>query len=141
MIVANGAKHVVVVNLPDVSQTPFAYALDLQTQGLINTMVVQFNTQLAAGVAGTPEVLLVDAYTQGRDQNARPASYALTNVTTPACDLTKTALPTSLVCTASTLVATDVTGYEFADTVHPTPFAYSLLARFVAENMIKNGWL
>jgi len=141
MIVANGAKHVVVVNLPDVSQTPFAYALDLQTQGLINTMVVQFNTQLAAGVAGTPEVLLVDAYTQGRDQNARPANYALTNVTTPACDLTKTALPTSLVCTASTLVATDVTGYEFADTVHPTPFGYSLLARFVAENMIKNGWL
>jgi phospholipase/lecithinase/hemolysin len=132
---------VVVVNLPDVSQTPFAYALDQPTQGLINTMVQQFNAQLAAGVAATPEVLLVDAYTQGRDQNARPANYALTNVTTPACDLTKTALPTSLVCTASTLVAGDVSGYEFADTVHPTPFGYSLLARFVAENMIKNGWL
>ena len=141
LIVANGAKHVVVVNLPDVSQTPFAYALDQPTQGLINTMVQQFNAQLAAGVAATPEVLLVDAYTQGRDQNARPANYALTNVTTPACDLTKTALPTSLVCTASTLVAGDVSGYEFADTVHPTPFGYSLLARFVAENMIKNGWL
>ena len=141
LIVANGAKHVVVVNLPDVSQTPFAYALDQSTQGLINTMVQQFNAQLAAGVAATPEVLLVDAYTQGRDQNARPANYALTNVTTPACDLTKTALPTSLVCTASTLVAGDVSGYEFADTVHPTPFGYSLLARFVAENMIKNGWL
>jgi len=141
LIVANGAKHVVVVNLPDVSQTPFAYALDQPTQGLINTMVQQFNAQLAAGVAATPEVLLVDAYAQGRDQNARPASYALTNVTTPACDLTKTALPTSLVCTASTLVAGDVSGYEFADTVHPTPFGYSLLARFVAENMIKNGWL
>ena len=141
LIVANGAKHVVVVNLPDVSQTPFAYALDQPTQGLINTMVQQFNAQLAAGVAATPEVLLVDAYTQGRDQNARPANYALTNVTTPACDLTKTALPTSLVCTASTLVAGDVSGYEFADTVHPTPFGYSLLARFVAENMIKSGWL
>lgn len=141
LIVANGAKHVVVVNLPDVSQTPFAYALDQPTQGLINTMVQQFNAQLAAGVAATPEVLLVDAYTQGRDQNARPASYALTNVTTPACDLTKTALPTSLVCTASTLVAGDVSGYEFADTVHPTPFGYSLLARFIAENMLKNGWL
>jgi outer membrane lipase/esterase len=141
LIVANGAKHVVVVNLPDVSQTPFAYALDVPTQGLINTMVQQFNAQLAAGVAGTPEVLLVDAYTQGRDQTARPAAYALTNVTTPACDLTKTALPTSLVCTSSTLVAVDVSGYEFADTVHPTPFGYSLLARYVAENLIKNGWL
>jgi phospholipase/lecithinase/hemolysin len=104
-------------------------------------MVVQFNTQLAAAVAGTPEVLVIDAYTQGRDQNARPVAYALTNVTTPACDLTKTALPTSLVCTASTLVAADVTGYAFADTVHPTPFGYSLLARFVAEKMLWNGWL
>jgi len=62
-------------------------------------------------------------------------------VTTPACDLTKTALPTSLVCTASTLVATDVGGYEFADTVHPTPFAYQLLARFVAKRMVESGWL
>lgn len=141
LIVANGAKRVVIVNLPDVSQTPFAYALDLQTQGLINTMVQQFNAQLVAGVAGTPEVLVVDAYTQSRDQNANPAQYALTNVTTPACDLTKTALPTSLVCTASTLIAGDVSHYEFADTVHPTPFGYQLLARFVAENMLKVGWL
>jgi phospholipase/lecithinase/hemolysin len=141
LIVGNGAKHVVVVNLPDVSQTPFAYALDAPTQGLVNTMVQQFNAQLVAGVAGMPEVLVVDAYSQGRDQNARPAAYALTNVTTPACDLAKMALPTSLVCTANTLVAEDVSGYEFADTVHPTPFGYSLLARFIAENMLKNGWL
>ena len=141
LIVANGAKHVVVVNLPDVSQTPFAAALDAPTQGLINTMVQQFNGQLAAAVAGVPEVLLVDAYAQGRDQYANPGQYALTNITTPACDLTLTALPTSLVCTASTLIAGDVSHYEFADTVHPTPFAYSLLARYVAENMIKVGWL
>ena len=141
LIVANGAKRVVVVNLPDVSQTPFAYALDQPTQGLMNTMVQQFNAQLAAAVAGMPEVLLVDAYTQGRDQVAHPAQYALTNVTTPACDATKLALPTSLVCTANTLIAGDISGYQFADDVHPTPFGYSLLARFVAQSMVKNGWL
>lgn len=141
LVVANGAKRVVVVNLPDVSQTPFAYSLDAPTQGLINTMVQQFNGQLASALAGVPEVLLVDAYTQGRDQTAQPAKYALTNITTPACDPAKLALPTSLVCSASTLVAGDVSGYEFADDVHPTPFAYSLLARYVAENMLKKGWL
>jgi outer membrane lipase/esterase len=141
LIVANGAKHVVVVNLPDVSQTPFALKLDAQTQGLINTMAVQFNQQLADGLAGVAEVLLVDAYTQGRDQTASPATYALTNVTTVACNLAVTALPTSLVCNSSTLVAGDVSHYEYADDVHPTPFGYSLLARFVAENMLKKGWL
>jgi outer membrane lipase/esterase len=141
LIVANGAKHVVVVNIPDASQTPFALAFDAQTQGLINTMVQQFNQQLALGLEGVAEVLLVDAYTQSRDQTANPAGYALTNITTTACDLTKTALPTSLVCNATTLVAGDVSHYLYADDVHPTPFGYSLLARFAAENMLKKGWL
>jgi outer membrane lipase/esterase len=141
LIVANGAKRVIVVNIPDASQTPFALAFDAQTQGLINTMVQQFNQQLAIGLEGVAEVLLVDAYTQSRDQTANPAGYALTNLTIPACDFTKTALPTSLVCNATTLVAGDVSHYLYADDVHPTPFGYSLLARFVAENMIKKGWL
>jgi phospholipase/lecithinase/hemolysin len=29
----------------------------------------------------------------------------------------------------------------FADSVHPTPFEYSLLARYVAEQMMVKGWL
>jgi len=130
--------------LPDVSQTPLAYATDAATQGLISTMVTTFNAQLHAGLAGTVGVLEVDAYTQGRDQVAQPAKYALTNVTAPACDLTKlgtTLFASSLVCSGATLIAGDVSHYQFADTVHPTPFGYSLLARFVAERMIVAGWL
>jgi len=143
-IVGNGATRVVVINLPDVSQTPLAYATDTATQGLINTMVTTFNAQLHAGLAGTAGVLEVDAYTQGRDQNAQPDKYALTNVTTPACDLAKlgaTLFASSLVCSGATLIPGDVSHYEFADTVHPTPFGYSLLARYVAEQMISAGWL
>ena len=143
-IVGNGATRVVVANLPDVSQTPFAYALPAQTQGLINTMVTTFNAQLHAGLAGTAGVLEVDAYTQGRDQVANPGQYAVTNVTTPACDLTAlgaTLFASSLVCTEATLIAGDVSHYQFADTVHPTPFGYSLLARYVAQQMINAGWL
>jgi phospholipase/lecithinase/hemolysin len=29
----------------------------------------------------------------------------------------------------------------FADTVHPTPFEYSLIARYVLEQMAIKGWL
>jgi phospholipase/lecithinase/hemolysin len=144
LVLAKGATHVVVVNLPDVSQTPLAYGQSAATQGLISQMVITFNAQLHAGLAGTSGVLEVDAYTQGRDQIARPQLYALTNVTTPACDLTKlaaTLFASSLVCSANTLVAGDTSHYVFADTVHPTPFAYQLLAQFVAKRMVETGWL
>ena len=132
------------MNLPDVSQTPFAASLPAQTQGLINTMVTTFNAQLHAGLAGTTAVLEVDAYTQGRDQTANPGQYAISNITTPACDLTKlgaTLFASSLVCTDATVIAGDMSHYQYADTVHPTPFGYSLLARYVGQQMINAGWL
>jgi len=149
LILAKGATHVVVVNLPDVSQTPLGYSQSADVQTLINTMVTQFNAQLHAGLAGTTGVLEVDAYTQGRDQVAHPEMYGLTNVTTPACDLAsantantvKMPFASSLVCSTDTLIAGDTSRYEFADTVHPTPFAYQLLARFVAKRMVESGWL
>jgi outer membrane lipase/esterase len=142
-IVAKGAKYVVVVNLPDVSQTPFALALDAQTRSLMQTMVTTFNSQLAAGLNGAP-VLLVDSYTQGHDQNANPAQYSLTNITTPACSATSPANPlqgSSIACTSASLIAGDTSHYEFADTVHPTPYGYQLIAQFVAIQMAKAGWL
>jgi outer membrane lipase/esterase len=141
LIIAKGAKHVVVVTLPDVSQTPFAYTQPASVQGLINTMATTFNSQLTSGLAGTSGVLIVDAYTQGRLQTASPVQYGVTNNTAVACDLTKTVFASSLVCTASTLVAGDVSHYAFADGVHPTPYAYRLLAQYVTDQMLKAGWL
>jgi outer membrane lipase/esterase len=140
-IVAKGAKYVVVVNLLDVSLTPYAYTTSASTQALINTMVTTFNAQLHAGLAGTSGVLEVDAYTQGRAQTADPAQYGVTNNTVPACDLTKTIFASSLVCTESTLISGDVSHYQFADDVHFTPYGYSLLAKYVTDQMIKAGWL
>jgi outer membrane lipase/esterase len=117
-----------------------------------------------------PQVAWVDAFTANTDQAAHPAAYGLTNVTTPACLLDGSAgstgltvptsattttfvpLASSLFCTANTLIAHDTanattadpTGllhYEFADTVHPTPYAYRLLAELVSEQMAIKGWL
>lgn len=142
-IIANGAKYVVVVNLPDVSQTPYALTTDASTRALLNQMVVAFNTALSAGLSGT-SVVQVDAYTQGRDQYANPAQYAITNVTTPACSTTSTANPlqgSSLGCTANSLIAGDTSHYLFADSVHPTPYAHQLLAQFVSVQLAKAGWL
>lgn len=140
-IVGKGARYVVALTLPDVSQTPFALSKDANTQALIATMVTTFNAQLKAGLTGVSRVLVVDAYAQGRLQNQYPSVFGLTNITTPACDLTKTIMPTSLVCSANTLVAGDVSHYEFADGVHPTPYSHKLLAAYVYLKLLAKGWL
>lgn len=143
-LLANGAKYVVLVNLPDVSQTPFAGTLDAPTRALINQMSATFNEQLAAGLAGASDVLLVDAYARGREQFAAPASFGLSNVTGTACDLAATAFNGfvlgSLGCNATTLAAGDVSRYQYADGVHPTPYGHQLLAEYVLQRMRDVGW-
>ncbi len=180
-IIAGGATHVVVVNVPDVSGTPDHLLWTTTGAGVIVEplhphltldMTTAFNDALAAGLSvdaasGTSaiaEVAWVDAFTANQDQNTNPAAYGLTNVTTPACDLAKTGvtvanppigfvpLASSLFCTKDSLIAvdtanvtpTDPTGvlhYEFADEVHPTPYAYRLLAELVGLKMAVKGWL
>jgi outer membrane lipase/esterase len=143
-VLGKGAKYVVVLNVPDVSTSPFAATLDASTKGLLVNMATAFNSTLSQGLAGKPGILLVDAYTQGRDQVANPAQYALTNVTTPACSKTSPANPlqgSSLTCTASSLVPGDTSKYLFADDVHLTPYGYQLLAQFVTKNLAAAGWL
>lgn len=139
LVLAKGAKYVVVVNLPDVSKTPFALGQSAAIQGLILTMSSTFNAQLAAGL-GAAAVVQIDAFTQSQNQAASPAQYGLSNATATACDLSKATLG-SLGCSAATLIAGDVSRYQFADTVHPTPYGYQLLAQYVGTQMAKAGWL
>ena len=143
-IVAKGATHVVVVNVPDITVTPAFLADDSDTKALVTGMTQAFNGALAAGLASNEStVLQVDLYTTSQDQSAHPTQYGLTNVTTPACDLAGALaqLPTSLVCTTDTLVEGVAETWAFADTVHPTPYGYKLIAQLVNIEMAKKGWL
>jgi phospholipase/lecithinase/hemolysin len=142
-VLAKGARYVLVVNLPDVSQTPSAATQGAETKALINTMATTFNSQLQSGLSGTG-VLYIDAYTQGHDHYANPSKYGITNTTTPACSTTSPANPlqgSSITCTAASTIPGDTSTYYFADTVHPTPLGYSLLAQFVTAQMHAAGWL
>jgi outer membrane lipase/esterase len=141
LILAKGARYVVVVNVPDVSQTPFALSKTAATQQLILSMTSTFNQQLKTSLSGVSGVLWVDAFAQNQDQIANPEPYGLSNVRDKACDLTKMAVPSSVVCTTTTLIAGDTSHYLFADDVHPTPFAYELLARLVLKRMVEAQWL
>ncbi|HYF20202.1 MAG TPA: SGNH/GDSL hydrolase family protein, partial [Ramlibacter sp.] len=142
-ILAKGAKYVVVLNLPDVSQTPMAAAQSADTRALILQMVTAFNTQLANGLSGSG-VVLVDAFTQGRNQVANPGQYLLANVTTPACSTTSAANPlqgNSLTCTVNSTIAGDTSRFLYADSVHPTPYGNELLGNFVTGHLTQVGWL
>ena len=142
-IIAKGATHVVVNNLPDVANTPSGLSKDASTKALINAMVSAFNTQIKNGLSANDKVLLVDVFAVSNDQATNPGPYGLTNVKEPACDLTaaKNPLGSSLVCNGSNLIAGDVSHYSYADDVHPSPFNNLLLAGYVAKDMVTRGWL
>lgn len=152
-IIANGANYVVVVNIPDIANTPKIKGYGSAAQLSFGALVTAFNSTLKAGLANNAKVLLVDAYTVNHDQVINPAAYGLTNVNDMACDMTvpvqnpPTATPagfgaTSLVCNSSNVLpGVAVDHYMFADGVHPTPYGYLLLARLVSKEMLVKGWL
>lgn len=142
-IIGKGANFVVVNNLPDLASTPFGRSLDANTLALVNASVKAFNDTLSAGLGAEAKVVLVDTFSANRDQAVNPAPYGLTNVTSPACDVSpaKNPIGNSLGCNGTNLVSGDVSHYLYADTVHPTPFGHLLLARYVAKYLVTKGWI
>jgi phospholipase/lecithinase/hemolysin len=141
-IVGNGAKYVVVINIPNIAITPFGNSLDPSARGLLDYMVNTFNSLVQAGVASNASVLYVDSYSESYNQYANPAAYGLSNVTDTACDLSpeKNPLGSSLICNQYNLIPGNTDQYLFADRVHPTPYGYSLIAQLVIKEMRYKGW-
>lgn len=143
-IVAKGATHVVVLNLPNISNIPASVAAGPIAQALTDAMTQAFNAQLKNGLGTDAAVLQVDLYTQNTDQVANPAKYGLTNVTTPACNNQFPNAPgflaPSLVCTTATTIAGDVSHFLFADDVHPTPYGHSLLRDMTLSALKTANW-
>jgi outer membrane lipase/esterase len=151
-VLAKGAKNVLVINLPDVSSTPYGLE-NPEAAPLVLTMVQTFNAALEAGLKTSgqflPGIVWVDAYTSSRDQFVNPSNYGLTNVRNRACKrLPENILNgASLVCNVANTItntagtAIDVSRYAFADDVHPTAYGHQLLGQLVARALIQNGLL
>lgn len=141
-IVAKGAKYVLVLNLPDVSSSP--YGIENPTAApLVNQMVQAFNASLSAGLVGTAGVAVGDAYTTSRDQFSNPAAYGGSNSRNRACKRAPDNVlnGASLICNSTNVIAGDVSKYLFADDVHPTPYGHQLLAQFASKVLATAGWL
>ena len=142
-VIAKGATHVVVLNLPDFATgTPSGLAQSASARQLIAGMVSGFNIALRVGIDGLEDkVLYIDLFTRWQDQYANPGKYGISNMSTPACGANPLGT-TSLVCNASnTLAGVDVSHYFFADDVHLAPYGQTVIAKFVADSMIARGWL
>ncbi len=140
LMLSKGAKKVVVLNIPDASQTP--YGVSSGQAPLVLAMTQAFNARLKAELTGVAGVLLLDAFAENQKQFANPAQFGLTNVKDPVCKAGPTnTTGTSLLCNPSNVIAGDTSRYMFADGVHPTPYAHKLLAQFVTKELVLAGWL
>lgn len=147
-VVAKGAKRVLVINVPYVSGTPYARGLDVLqpgTNALIDQMVNAFNSALAASLNNVPEVRLGNIYAESLDQFNNPGNFGVSNRDSVACGPNALSNPpgdpgTALVCTGVNVIAGDVSRYQYADNVHPTPYGHQLIAEFAQRQLLAAGW-
>ncbi len=142
LLVANGARNIVVRNLGDANVTPYGSSLDAGTQGLITAMTSAFNDQLASGLLGTAGVLVYDDYASTQAIAANPAAAGYSDFTTPACGPNAFGGPNgpSIVCNTGNLIAGDTSRFAYADDVHPTPYAHMKTAQAVLDLLYSVNW-
>jgi phospholipase/lecithinase/hemolysin len=119
-LMAAGATKVAVVTPFDFAQTPFGASAGATTQALFQGLMLAFNGQLQAGLAGVSGVVVVPSTDFQYDMRANPAKYGMTNVTSPGCNVAVLPGQSSLFCSAATLVAPNAQNtFMFADGFHP----------------------
>ncbi|MDD5002067.1 MAG: SGNH/GDSL hydrolase family protein, partial [Thiomonas arsenitoxydans] len=156
--------YVMVYTLPDSSQTPFGrglpytgltppqtppagYVCDNTNTGapcyLLSNLVQVFNQRLLNDLQGQP-VKVLDGYSLLNQEVTNPAQFGFTNVTTPWCNPATTS---SLLCNVNTpyaaagASAANLGTWLFADTVHPTPAGYKIIASTTLQAMKGFGWI
>ena len=121
-----GAKRIMVFNLPDIGRTPLGKSTPTAPFSALSGL---FNSTLQAGLTSlNVDIIPMNMFGLFNEVIANPASFGLTNVTTPACTTAS-----ALNCTAATLVAPNAgQTFAFADGVHPTPAGHQIIADYAA---------
>ncbi|MBN3805169.1 acylhydrolase [Paraburkholderia sp. Ac-20336] len=166
-VIASGATHVVVSDIPDIAQTPQGLQAGAQGQALFSALVQTYNGVLQQQLASNKQVIYVSAYAW-QDQtmaNYQSLGFTVSNTGT-ACNLTSmatnatnyatknpavllpgqtaaafgSAFASSLFCSPQTytVAGADQT-YMFADLVHPTTHLHLLFAQQVEKQVAASG--
>jgi thermolabile hemolysin len=122
-LASHGARHILVVNLPDLGLTPFGLSLGQSFSAQLSYLTDAYNAGLqqalnALDAAGIRTIRL-DAADLIRDIVADPAAFGLVNVTTEA-----------------STSGDDPQSYLFWDQVHPTAAGHQAVAARAVEELV-----
>ncbi|KRA46688.1 esterase [Pseudoxanthomonas sp. Root630] len=127
---AAGARYILVPTIPDLGVTPGFRAQGTAAAAAGTQLSTTYNTALfdAINTAGF-RVIPLDTFTLLQEIVASPAEYGFANVTGTACQPQITA--NSLTCNPTSYVTPNAPDtYAFADGVHPTSKAHSILSQY-----------
>ncbi len=154
-ILAKGGRYVAVVNLPDSTLTPFGSTLPATAKPVLSGLVDTFNLWLREGLTNVA-VKIIDQNTPGKDVYLNPARYGIVNNTVPTCDaaaisaITRGAVTdgSSLFCNSTVgapyyglRAGANVSTWQFADGVHPTPGGHRIISDYVLAQLRSFGWI
>jgi phospholipase/lecithinase/hemolysin len=134
-LVAYGAKDIVVLDVPNLGETPYEAARP-SSQADASSLAQQYDTSLGASLqqlvtSGAVSIDFIDTYSLLDTVIANPAAYGFTNVTQPVWtgNLTDS--------NSGVLNATGAAqnGYLFFDSLHPTAAGHALLADYVTQTL------
>src|SRR5208283_756959 len=144
-LVSDGAKNLLVLNVPDLGKTPDVMqglvngsntpsaALDAEASQLASEYNSALTSQLGTlATADTLNVHVVDAYSLIDDAIADPAAYGFTNVTSPVWSGSYTS------SSSGTLAVTGAAAqdqYLFWDHLHPTEAGHQAIADAAEEEL------
>jgi phospholipase/lecithinase/hemolysin len=134
-LIAHGAKDLVVMDVPDLGETPYETARPA-SDATSGALAATYNTDLGAAVqaivaSGAASIDLINTFGLLDAAIANPAAYGFTNVTQPVWtgDLTN--------AHSGMLNATGAAqnGHLFFDDLHPTAAGHALLADAVTQTL------
>jgi outer membrane lipase/esterase len=136
---AAGASHIAIIGAYDLSFTPWGIATG--KQALLTAASTAFNNALLVSLVNEgKDMLYIDAALLFNLMATNPASYALINVTSPACTSVDpgpgigvgAGQVNSLLCTTTTIATgVDYSTFLWADPVYPTPTGHARFASFM----------
>jgi phospholipase/lecithinase/hemolysin len=134
-LVADGAKDLVVLNVPNLGTTPYEAARPA-SQADASGLAQQYDSELGDSLhqivaSGAASIDLIDTYSLLGTAMANPTAYGLSNVTQPVWTGNLTDSHSGV------LNATGAAqnGYLFFDDLHPTAAGHSLLAAAVTQTL------
>lgn len=120
-----GARHIAVLNVPDLGKTPAFAALPEAARQQVSLLCAQYNALLAASLADLEDnyrfhLVIIDAFSIINEIIAHPGDYGILNTTIPAT------------------MGADPNTSLFWDGVHPTTAAHRILADFAFDALVEH---